>query len=72
MMKLQSQTQKTIQELSDFVSVSLEQKLQGYSDHQIEVTVINLFQKVAANVPAYQKFLAIAGIQARGNASKLS
>ncbi|MFN5874146.1 MAG: phenylacetate--CoA ligase family protein, partial [Aphanizomenon sp.] len=62
-MKPQLQTQQTIQGLSDFISVPLEQKLQHYDHDQIEVTIINLFQNVAANVPAYQEFLTTAGIK---------
>ena len=61
-MKPQLQTQQTIQGLSNFISVPLEQKLQHYDHDQIEVTIINLFQNVAANVPAYQEFLTTAGI----------
>jgi phenylacetate-CoA ligase len=62
-MKPQLQTQQTIQGLSDFISVPLEQKLQHYDHDQIEATIINLFQNVAANVPAYQEFLTTAGIK---------
>jgi len=63
-MKPQTETQKAIQELRDFVSLPLEQKLQHYPHDQIEVTVINLFQNVAANIPAYRDFLALEAIQA--------
>ena len=65
MMKPESQTQKAIQELTNFVSLPLESKLQPYSDDQIAATVINLFQNVANNVPAYQEFLANQGIESR-------
>ncbi|MEY3223237.1 MAG: hypothetical protein RLZZ203_2093, partial [Cyanobacteriota bacterium] len=65
MMKPESQTQKVIQELTNFVSLPLESKLQPYSDDQIAATVINLFQNVANNVPAYQEFLANQGIESQ-------
>ncbi|MTJ51349.1 phenylacetate--CoA ligase family protein [Anabaena sp. UHCC 0253] len=54
---------KAIQELIEFVSIPLEQQLQQYPDDQIALTILNLFQNVATNVPAYKKFLAAAGIQ---------
>ncbi|MBE9231035.1 phenylacetate--CoA ligase family protein [Cuspidothrix issatschenkoi LEGE 03284] len=62
-MKPESQTQKAIQELTNFVSLPLESKLQPCSDDQIAASVINLFQNVANNVPAYQEFLANQGIE---------
>ena len=65
MMKPESQTQKVIQELTNFVSLPLESKLQPYSDDQIAATVINLFQNVANNVPAYQEFLENQGIESQ-------
>jgi phenylacetate-CoA ligase len=62
-MKYPTETQNIIQELTNFVSIPLEEKLEYYPDNDLEITVIKLFQKVAANVPAYQDFLAKAGIK---------
>ncbi|MFN7657247.1 MAG: phenylacetate--CoA ligase family protein, partial [Dolichospermum sp.] len=62
-MKSPTETQNIIQELTNFISLPVEEKLQLYPDHDLEITVIKLFQKVAANVPAYQEFLAKAGIK---------
>ncbi|MDB9523914.1 phenylacetate--CoA ligase family protein [Dolichospermum circinale CS-1225] len=62
-MKSPTETQNIIQELTNFISLPLEEKLQLYPDHDLEITVIKFFQKVAANVPAYQEFLAKAGIK---------
>ncbi|MFO5438483.1 MAG: phenylacetate--CoA ligase family protein, partial [Dolichospermum sp.] len=62
-MKSPTETQNIIQELTNFISLPVEEKLQLYPDHDLEITVIKLFQKVAANVPADQEFLAKAGIK---------
>ncbi len=63
MTKPESQTQKAIEALTNFVSVPLASKLQPCSDVQIEANMINLFRNVANNVPAYQDFLAKQGIE---------
>jgi phenylacetate-CoA ligase len=62
-MKSPTETQDIIQELTNFISLPLKEKLQRYPDHDLEINVIKLFQKVAANVPAYREFLAQFGIK---------
>ncbi|WP_413172271.1 phenylacetate--CoA ligase family protein [Anabaena azotica] len=61
-MKPQSQTQKTIQELEEFVSIPIEQKLAKHLQTDSAEIAISLFQDIAANVPAYQTFLKKQGI----------
>ncbi|MFM8007184.1 MAG: phenylacetate--CoA ligase family protein, partial [Dolichospermum sp.] len=62
-MKSLTETPNVIQQFNDFISLPLDEKLQLCPDHDLEITVIKLFQKVAANVPAYQEFLTKAGIK---------
>ncbi|MEA5576840.1 phenylacetate--CoA ligase family protein [Anabaena sp. UHCC 0451] len=51
-------TQQAIQELENFVSTPLAEKLEQHLKINPQEIVISLFQTVAATVPAYQKFLA--------------
>ncbi|MBK1987222.1 phenylacetate--CoA ligase family protein [Sphaerospermopsis aphanizomenoides BCCUSP55] len=56
-MKPQSQTQTAIQELKDFVSIPIAQKLTKHLQTDTTTIAISLFQDIVATVPAYQDFL---------------
>ncbi|WP_066424484.1 phenylacetate--CoA ligase family protein [Anabaena sp. 4-3] len=61
-MKYQSRGQQAIKAWEDFVSIPLEVLLQQHINTSAESSVLDLFHDVAANVPAYQAFLADRGI----------
>ncbi|TAF07828.1 MAG: phenylacetate--CoA ligase family protein [Nostocales cyanobacterium] len=59
---MKRQTQTAIQELENFVSTPLTEKLAQHLNIDTQQIVINLFQNVTATVPAYQAFLAAQNI----------
>ncbi|MBW4561990.1 MAG: phenylacetate--CoA ligase family protein [Mojavia pulchra JT2-VF2] len=61
-MNWKSQSQRAITAFQDFVSTPLDTLLQQHLDTPTESAVLNLFQDVAANVPAYKAFLVEQGI----------
>ncbi|WP_414574860.1 phenylacetate--CoA ligase family protein [Anabaena sp. CCY 9402-a] len=62
-MKHKSRGQQVIKVWEDFVSTPLEDLLQQHINSSGESAVLDLFHDVAANVPAYQAFLAEREIQ---------
>ncbi len=74
-MKLQ-QRQKSLKAFQDFLTIPLETKLEQYLYTSPQANVLELFQEVAATVPAYKAFLAAnninpASIQAYADFQKL-
>ncbi|BAZ33242.1 hypothetical protein NIES4074_57520 [Cylindrospermum sp. NIES-4074] len=59
-----SQQQRAITAFTDFLSTPLEQRLERHLHTESASAVIELFQDVAATVPAYKAFLAAQGISA--------
>lgn len=56
-MNYQQQSQRAIKGFEDFLHTSLEDLLQRHLDKSPTEEILNLFQDVAATVPAYQAFL---------------
>jgi phenylacetate-CoA ligase len=62
MMNTDDKRQKSLAAYSAFLSTPIEQRLQQALSQDAVADVLALFQEVAANVPAYQQFLADHGI----------